>query len=139
MMCLPRVLRRAAPALCAVTLIACSNSGIESAQPPGTVCPAIVQVASATLVQPANGATSASITIGSVTASSSTDLTGAQLILTPAGGATFDGGLFGAVSGTTASATVPLLAAHTSYTVTASSRGPCPGTVFWSIGSFTTG
>jgi hypothetical protein len=138
-MLLLRFLCRAAPALCAVALAACSNGGSQQGQPPGTVCPTIVTVVNGTLVQPVNGATGVSTTIGSVTASSNTDMTGAQLILTPAGGVAFDGGTFAVASNVTFSATVPVLAPNTSYTVTASSHAPCPGQVEWSIGSFTTG
>ena len=139
MIALARASRRALAVTAALISVACSGGGASQSSPPGTVCPTIVSLASGALIQPANGATGVSTTVGSVTATSSTDLRNAQLILTPAGGAAFDGGVFGDVSGTTALATVPVLSAQTNYVVTASSGGPCPGSVLWSFGSFTTG
>ncbi len=133
------MLHRVAWALGGLTLAACSGAGGSGPAPaPPHVCPAIVGLRSATLVQPANGAVGISTTIGSVMATSDTGLAGAQVILMPSGGARADGGIFTAASSTSVSATVPLLAAHTSYTVSGSSVGECPGTTAWSIGSFTT-
>ncbi len=134
---LPRVLLRVVCAMVALTFTACAGSG-ASGPAPGHVCPAIVGLRSATLVQPANGAAGVSIAIGSVVATSDTGLAGAQVVLAPASGVAFDGGIFTVASTTTVSAAVPALAAHTTYTVTGSSIGECPGTTEWTIGSFTT-
>lgn len=127
----------------ALTFAACSGGGGSGptpvqGQPPGAVCPDFVLLSSATLVQPANGAVGVSTTIGSVVATSNTGLAGAEIVLKPASGAQLNGGIFAVASSTTVSATVPVLAAHTTYTVSGSSVGTCPGTEQWSIGSFTT-
>jgi hypothetical protein len=130
--------------LVGVALSACGGAGGSATPtpPPGIACPDDIAERTASLVAPPNGATGVSPTIGSITATSSTGLAGAQLALVPAAGAPVLGGIFAAASSSTVTASVPVLSAHTTYTVSASAAIPesdgCTQGVAWTIGSFTT-
>jgi len=125
-------------------LTACSGAGGSTSQSPpgGHACPALAEARTASLVAPANGATGVPTTIGSVTATSDTGLAGATVNLTPSGGTPVAGGIFATASSTAVSASVPVLSAHTTYTVGANVAEPtgdgCFLLIVWTIGSFTT-
>jgi hypothetical protein len=142
-----RVLLRSILLFGALALGGCAGAGGSApAQPPGGphACPDLVVDRSAPLVQPANGATGVSTTIGSVTVTSETGLAGLQITLTPSSGSPIEGGAFAAASSSTMAATIPVLSAHTTYTVSSSSLpvigsdGSCTLGTAWTMGSFTT-
>jgi hypothetical protein len=114
------------------------------------VCPDIVVVYTATLVQPPNGAVGVPTTIGSIVAtttpSNTQGLGGNNVTLLVNGSLAVEGGVFTPIpspnNSPSYSATIPTLASHTTYQVSATvpspSPGPCPLSASWQIGSFTT-
>jgi hypothetical protein len=134
----------------AVVVAGCAGAGQKSVP-----CPAVDEpLFRATLVQPPNGAVGVAVTLGSIVAqpaiSPEPTLAGNTVLLTTTGGATIDGGAFvatspvpvpGGSSAPTYAASIPVLTAHTTYQVGATSITSFSGCVsneVWQIGSFTT-
>jgi len=142
-----RSLFRSALLVGVLALGGCAGAGGSDPAPQPSVvyeCPALVIDRSAPLVQPANGATGVSTTIGSVTVMAETGLAGLPIVLTPSSGSPIQGGTFAASSSSTMAATVPVLSAHTTYAVSSFSPpingndGSCTMGTAWTMGSFTT-
>ncbi len=111
--------------------------------PPFSACPDVVPAPIAwSMTSPPNGATNVSVNVGAIVVPGGAHApTGARVLLTPSGGGTaVTGAIFAAEPNGTDAASIPTLAASTSYTVTAyaTSAPPCPITTTWDIGSFTT-
>ena len=152
--CYRGTVKRPSPALglfayvLGATVAACSGQGTTS---PGPVdCPQFIAVYTATLVQPPNGAAGVSTTLGTIVATTNPfntqGLGGNNVTLLVNGNLAIEGGVFTPISSPSSSpsysATIPTLAAHTTYQVSATvpppSPGPCPLRASWNIGSFTT-
>jgi hypothetical protein len=97
-------------------------------------------------IQPPNGAVGVSPAIGSITVPTTPGLAGATVLLN-AGGNTLGvaGGAFGASGASTLTATIPALAAHTTYfaqaiVLVSAGTGPLGCDVYrsYNLGSFTT-
>jgi len=118
-------------------------SACGGAQSSGTPCPLVIEGPIAwSMTSPPDGATGVPVNVGTIVVPGGANApTGASVVLTPnGGGAAVTGGAFVAETNGTDAASVPTLAAHTSYTVTAvvTSSGPCPNSASWNIGAFST-
>ncbi len=129
--------------LLAHIVAALALSACEAPHPDLIVCPAAIPGPFAwSMTSPPDGATGVSVNVGTIVVPGGMRApTGARVLLTPNGGGTaVTGGVFVAEPNGMDAASVPTLAAHTAYTVTAnaSSLPPCPVLLTWDIGAFTT-
>ncbi len=134
-------------ALALMVATACAGAGqTVPGDPPHTCPPFLGGIVDDPAVQPPNGATGVSPTIGSITVPSIPALLGATVLLNPpVGSGPSSGGVFVAAGPSMLSATLPTLAAHTTYfpqalVLVSAGTGPLGCDVYrsYTLGSFTT-